>query len=65
MRRPRAPSLVVRNGKPVGVMLDIDVYEELLRKLGDTEALGYLNKMRERPPRFGSLQDVLDNYSQR
>jgi hypothetical protein len=38
------PEIVVRDGKPVAVILDIDVYEELLEQVEGVEDLEYLQK---------------------
>jgi len=57
------PEIVVRDGKPVAVILDIDVYEELLEQVEGVEDLEYLRKVRQKPLEFRSLDDFLRDYS--
>ena len=47
----RSPEIVLRNGKPVAVILDIDEYREMLEQLEDWEGLEILeNLIRENYP---------------
>ncbi len=57
--RTKAPEVVYRNGEPVGVILDIAKYEAMLERLDDLDDLEALRKMRERPLRFRSLEEFL------
>lgn len=59
----RLPQIVLRNGKPAAVILDIDEYQELLERLEDLEDLQALQKMRKRPLKFRRLEDFLKEYS--
>ena len=61
--KKREPDVVVRNGKPAAVILDIDEYEELLERLEDTEDLKMLQEMRKRPLDFRKLEDFLKDYA--
>jgi PHD/YefM family antitoxin component YafN of YafNO toxin-antitoxin module len=58
------PEIVVRDGKPVAVILDIAEYRELLEKAEDLEALKALEEMRREPLEFGGLDDFLAERSQ-
>lgn len=58
-----APELIYRNGEPVGVILDIAKYESMLERLEDLEDLEALRKMRERPVRFRSLDEYLQEHA--
>jgi len=58
------PEIVVRDGKPVAVILNIDEYHELLEKAEDLEALKALEAMRREPLEFRSLDDFLAEHSQ-
>ncbi|MGK7945261.1 MAG: type II toxin-antitoxin system Phd/YefM family antitoxin [Microcystaceae cyanobacterium] len=58
----KEPEIVLRNGKPVAVILDIDVYQEILEKLEATEDLEILGKMRQEKLEFRSLDDFLQEY---
>lgn len=55
----RKPEIVVRDGSPAAVILDIDEYRELLERVEDLEDLRALEKMRQGPIRFASLDDFL------
>jgi PHD/YefM family antitoxin component YafN of YafNO toxin-antitoxin module len=53
-----APEVVLRNGKPVGVILDIVAYEKLLERLDDADDLRALAALKKRAPRFRKWEDV-------
>jgi PHD/YefM family antitoxin component YafN of YafNO toxin-antitoxin module len=53
------PEIVIRNGKPVSVIIPIKEYEEMLERLEDAEDIAYLEKARRRPLHFRPLADVL------
>jgi len=57
------PDIVLRNGKPSAVILDIEEYEELLERLEDSEDLKALQAMRQKPMKFQRLDDFLREYS--
>jgi hypothetical protein len=59
----REPQIVFRGGKPSAVILDIDVYQDLLERLEDVEDLQILARMREKPLRFRKLDSFLKEYS--
>jgi prevent-host-death family protein len=42
----KTPQIVLRDGKPAAVILDIDEYQELLERLEDVEDLRALQKIR-------------------
>lgn len=48
---------VVRDGKPVAVVLDIEVYQEILERLEALEDLRYLEWIRKSPIELKSLDD--------
>lgn len=58
----KTPELVVRDGVPTAVILDIQEYQELLERLEDAEDLKMLEKMRQKPLRFRKLEDFLKEY---
>jgi len=60
-RKP--PEIVIRDGKPVSVILDIDEYRELLERVEDVEDLRMLEEMRKRPLHFRRLEEFLEEYS--
>jgi len=55
----KEPSLVIREGKPAAVILDIEEYQEMLERLEDIDDLKTLEVMRRKPLRFRHLEDVL------
>ncbi len=59
----RAPEIILRNGKPAAVILDIREYEEMLERLEDAEHLKVLKAMRKRPLEFRKLEVFLKEYS--
>ena len=61
----KEPEIILRNGKPAAVILDIDRYREMLERLEDAEDLRVLSQMRKRPLRFRKLEDFLREHSPR
>lgn len=59
-RRP--PELVLRDGRPAAIILDINEYQELLERLEDAEDLKMLEEMRKKPLKFKKLEDFLREY---
>lgn len=55
----KEPEVVVKNGKPTGVILDIEQYQELLERIEDAEDLAELRKIRAKTPRFRRIEDFL------
>ena len=60
--RKKAPEIILREGKPAAVILDIDVYQEMLERLEDVEDLKLLAEMRRQPLKFKKLEDFLEEY---
>jgi hypothetical protein len=64
MKTPtKNPEIIMRDGKPVAVILDIDIYEQMLEQIESIEDLEYLEKIRQQPLEFRSLDDFLNSYS--
>jgi PHD/YefM family antitoxin component YafN of YafNO toxin-antitoxin module len=59
----KAPEIVLRDGKPAAVILDIEHYRELLERAEDAEDLRTLKAMRRRPLKFRRLDDFLKSYA--
>ena len=53
------PEIVLRKGKPVSVILPIDVYQEMLERLEDADDLAYLKKARAQPMEYRPLDEYL------
>lgn len=58
----KMPEIILREGKPSAVILDIEDYEELLERLEDTDDLKMLKEMRKKPLVFRKLDDFLKEY---
>ncbi|MGH7845926.1 MAG: type II toxin-antitoxin system Phd/YefM family antitoxin [Candidatus Binatia bacterium] len=54
----KSPEIVLREGKPAAVILDIDQCREMER-LEDVDDLKILRRMRKRPLKFRKLDDFL------
>jgi PHD/YefM family antitoxin component YafN of YafNO toxin-antitoxin module len=63
--RSRKPEVVLREGRPAAVILDIDAYREMLERLEQVEDLKALKALRRRPLRFRKLDDFLRERSPR
>lgn len=61
--RKKSPEIILRDGKPAAVILDIEEYQEMLERLEDIQDLKALERMRQRPLKFRSLEDFLKEYS--
>jgi PHD/YefM family antitoxin component YafN of YafNO toxin-antitoxin module len=57
--RKKEPEIVIREGKPSAVILDIDEYQKMLERLEDMDDLRLLEKIREKPLKFRKLGDFL------
>ena len=57
--KKRVTEIILRDGKPTAVILDIDEYQEMLERLEDAEDLKMLEKMRKKPLKFRGLEDFL------
>jgi hypothetical protein len=60
----RPPELVLRDGQPTAVILDIDEYQDMLERLDDIDDLEMLKEMREKPLKFRRLEEFLAEYDQ-
>ena len=58
----RSPEIVIRDGRPAAVILDIDEYQDMLERLEDVGDLEMLNEMREEPLKFRKLAEFLTEY---
>jgi PHD/YefM family antitoxin component YafN of YafNO toxin-antitoxin module len=58
----KTPEIVLREGKPSAVILDIDDYQEMVERLEDVDDLRMLKEMRKKPLKFKKLTDFLKEY---
>jgi PHD/YefM family antitoxin component YafN of YafNO toxin-antitoxin module len=63
--KKRLPEIILREGRPAAVILEIDDYEEMLERLEEQEDLRALEKMRKRPLKFRKLEDFIKEYKPR
>jgi PHD/YefM family antitoxin component YafN of YafNO toxin-antitoxin module len=61
--RKKNPEIILKDGKPAAVIIDIDEYHEMLERLEDIEDLKILEQMRNKPLKFRTLEDFLKEYS--
>ena len=61
--RRKQPEIILRDGKPAAVILDIAEYQEILERLEDAEDLSTLEEMRKKPLTFRKLEDFLGEYT--
>ena len=60
----KKPEIILRDGKPRAVILDIQEYQEMLERLEDAEDLRVLEEMRRKKPlKFKRLEDFLNEYT--
>lgn len=60
--RRRHPEIIIRDGRPQAVILDIDEYQEMLERLEDIDSLEMLAEMRKKPLKFRKLEEFLEEY---
>jgi PHD/YefM family antitoxin component YafN of YafNO toxin-antitoxin module len=63
--RRRKPEVVLRNGRPAAIILDINDYAELLERAEDPADRKTLRAVRRRPLSFSRLEDLLDQRRMR
>lgn len=61
----KIPEIVVRQGKPTAVILDIDDYREILERLEDTEDIKELLEMKKKKLKFKKLDEFLKEHRPR
>jgi PHD/YefM family antitoxin component YafN of YafNO toxin-antitoxin module len=60
--KKRAPEIVLRDGRPAAVILDIEEYQDMLERLEDLDDLEMLKEMREKTLNFRKLEEFLEEY---
>ncbi len=60
--KKKPPEIILREGKPSAVILDIEDYRELLERLEDFEDLAMLKEMRKKTLKFRKLDNFLKEY---
>ena len=55
----REPEVIVRNGKPISVILPIEEYEELLERAEDAEDIAWLRRARRKKLHYRPLEEYL------
>jgi len=59
----KSPDIILKDGKPTQVILDIQEYREMLERLEDMADLAVLEQIRKRPLQFNKLDDFLNEYT--
>lgn len=59
------PEIIVRNGKPVSVVLPLKRYQELLERVEDAADLAWLKRARKKPQSYRPLEAYLAERSAR
>jgi len=54
------PQLIIKEGKPAAVILNIRDYEELLLRVEDAEDLAELKRLRKATPKFRAFEQFLE-----
>lgn len=62
--RKKAPEIILRNGEPAAVILDIDHYRDMLERLEDLEYLRLLEELRQKPLKGRKLSEFLEEYQE-
>lgn len=60
--KKQEPQIVLRDGEPSAVILDIETYRELLERAEDADDIRALEKMRRKPLRFRRLGEFLKEH---
>ena len=60
--KSKTPEIILREGKPAAVILDIVEYRGMLERLEDVEDLRMLKRMRKKKLQFRKLDDFLKEY---
>jgi PHD/YefM family antitoxin component YafN of YafNO toxin-antitoxin module len=61
-QKRKKPEIVLRDGKPAAVIIELDEYQEMLERLEDMEDFKTLERMRKKPLKFRKLEDFLEEY---
>lgn len=61
--RRKSPEIILRDGRPMAVILGIEEYQEMLERLEDAEDLRMLEEMRKKPLEFKRVEDFLNEYT--
>lgn len=57
--RSKKPQIVLRDGKPAAVILDLNTYEDLLERAEEAEDLRILRRLRKKPTSFRKLSEII------
>jgi prevent-host-death family protein len=58
--KKRPAEIILKNGKPSAVIIDIDEYRRILELIEDTEDLKMLEKLRSKAQKFRSFDEFLE-----
>lgn len=60
--RRKPVQVVLKDGEPSAVIMDIEDYREMLERLDDVDDLRALEQMRKRPLKFRRLEEFLAEH---
>ncbi len=60
--KTRSHEIILRDGEPKAIIIDIKEYQEMLERLEDMEDLKVLQRIRQKPLRFRKFEEFLKGY---
>ena len=60
--KTRSHEIILKDGEPKAIILDIKEYQEMLERLEDIENLKVLQRIRQKPLRFRKFEEFLKEY---
>ena len=58
----KSHEIILKDGEPKAVILDIKEYQEILERLEDMDDLKVLQKIRQKPLRFRKFEEFIKEY---
>jgi len=60
--KTRSHEIILKDGEPKAIIIDIKEYQEMLERLEDMEDLKVLQRIRQKPLRFRKFEEFLKEY---
>ena len=58
----RSHEIILKDGEPKAVIIDIKEYQDMLERLEDIEDLKVLQRIRQKPLRFRKFEEFIKEY---
>ena len=58
----RSHEIILKDGEPKAVIIDLKEYQEMLERLEDMDDLKVLQKIRQKPLRFRKFEEFIKEY---